>query len=111
MAKDRDELNLEGRSAFYAVMFNKLKEVAADHGYALTIHGSMVSDMDLIAIPWVEKVSTHEELVKDLSDALGPTVWKNFHFKERGEKPHGRVVYTLAIYADWYVDLSITPKG
>lgn len=105
--KTRDELKLQGRSAFYAVLFDEMKQKAADLGYALTIHGSMMSDMDLLAIPWTEEVQPEAELVKELSDLLSPTVWKEFHFKEREEKPFGRTVYTLSIYSDWYIDLSI----
>jgi len=109
MSKNKNELNFEGRSAFYTIIFNKMKEKAADLGYMLTVHGSMARDMDLIAVPWIEDVEPHEKLVAEISKLLEPTVWKDFHFKERGVKPHGRVVYTLAIYSDWFIDLSILP--
>jgi len=105
--KDRNELNLDGRSAFYTMMFNKMKEKAADLGYTLTVHGSMMRDMDLIAIPWVDDAKSHEELVTEISKVIEPTVWKKYHFKERANKPHGRVVYTMSIYSDWFIDLSI----
>ena len=109
MAKERDELKLDGRTAFYAMMLNKMKEKAADLGYALAVHGSMINDMDLIAVPWVEDAKGHEELAKELSKLLEPTVWKAFHFKEREKKPHGRITYSMSIYSDWFVDLSIMP--
>ena len=107
MVKKRGELNLDGRSAFYTMLFNKMKEKAADLGYALTVHGSMMSDMDMIAVPWVEDVAEPIELVTEISKFLEPTIWKDHHFKENEDKPHNRVVYTMSIYSDWYIDLSI----
>ena len=109
MPKERDELNLDGRSAFYAMMLNKIKEKAADLGYTIAVHGTMVRDMDLIAVAWVEDARPHEELVEAISKLTEPTVWKDFHFKEMTNKPHGRIVYTLSIYSDWFIDLSIIP--
>lgn len=109
MSKERNELNLDGRAAFYAVLFNGLKEAAADLGYTLAIHGSMIRDMDLIAIAWTEEAKPVKELVSALSKVLEPTVWKASHFIDKAKKPHGRLVYTLSIYSDWYIDLSIIP--
>lgn len=45
--------------------------------------------------------------MKSLSACIDGTVWKNSHFIPCTNKPHGRIVYTLAIGADWYIDLSV----
>ena len=107
--KNKSELKLDGRIAFYAILLDRFKVKAADLGYMLTVHGSMASDMDLIAIPWTEEAVEPEILVKAISDEMGPTVWKDYHLKERGIKSHGRVAYTLSWYSDWFIDLSIMP--
>ena len=107
--KDKSELKLDGRIAFYAILFDRFKKTAADLGYALTVHGSMASDMDLIAIPWTEEAVEAEVLVKAISDEMGPTIWKDYHIAEKANKPHGRVAYTLSWYSDWFIDLSIMP--
>lgn len=109
--KDKSEIRVEGRPVVYSILFNPMKKAALELGYALTIHGSMHSDMDLIAVAWVEDAKPVEELVKAISDCLGKTIWKDHHFKDPKIKPHGRIVYTLSIFRDWYIDLSIIPPN
>lgn len=105
--KEASEVRTEGRAVFYAMFWNEFRRTAIDCGYALALHGSMESDMDLIAVPWVDEPQPVETLVSRLSDCLGQTIWKDHHFKNAGAKPHGRQVYTLRIHGNWYIDLSI----
>jgi hypothetical protein len=109
MAKDASEVNPSGKAVFYAVLFNDFRKAALDNGYALALHGSMVSDMDMIAVPWVENCSNPETLVKAIDGCIGHTVWKDHNLKPSTDKPHGRIVYTIRISGDWYIDLSIMP--
>jgi hypothetical protein len=105
--KDKSEVRTEGRAVFYAVLYNSFKKAALECGYSLALHGSMASDMDLIAVPWVEDAKTPDELVAALSDCIDGTVWKDHHVLDRHEKPHGRLAYTLSIMGDYQIDLSI----
>lgn len=107
--KERNEVTNNQRSAVYAVLYNDFREAALDCGYALAVHGSMLSDMDLIAVAWTEEAEPEKELVKAISDCIGDTVWEDYHFEERSERPHGRIVYSLGIYDEWRIDLSIIP--
>ena len=108
MAKDSSEVSCDtARTAFYVVLYPSLKKAALDLGYALAVHGSMASDMDLIAVPWVEDAGSVEELVQAMSDCLGPTMWSEHHLTEKEIRPHNRVTYVLSIYSDWHIDLSI----
>lgn len=108
--KDKSEVKIEGKAVFYAVLYNDMKQKALDLGYSLALHGSMVSDMDLVAIAWVEDASPVEVLVDAINSCLGHTVWKSFRFHlNKVEKPHRRVAYTLSICGDWYIDLSVIP--
>jgi hypothetical protein len=109
MSKKREEIRTEGRAVFYTVIYPQFRSKALDLGYTLALHGSMASDMDMIAIAWVEDAKPVEELVKALSDCIGNTVWKDHHLTSGEHKPHGRMTYTLSIYSDWYIDLSIIP--
>lgn len=109
MAKTKEQIKTEGRAVFYAVLWPSLKKAAIECGWALALHGSMESDMDLMAMPWVEDCKPVEEMIKTLSDCLGNTVWKDHHIKPHYGKPHGRVVYSLSICADWYLDVSCMP--
>lgn len=40
------------RAPFFACIYHGLCDVARARGYALAIHGTVTSDLDLIAVPW-----------------------------------------------------------
>lgn len=44
-----------------------------------------------------------------VNECIGATVWKGHNLEKSSPKPHGRIVYSLSIGADWYIDLSIIP--
>lgn len=105
--KERSEITHTGRAVFYTVLYPQFRQVALNLGYTLALHGSMASDMDLVAIPWIENVASELDLVQAISNCIGDTVWKGHHFKDPTQRPHNRVTYTLSIFSDWYIDLSI----
>jgi len=109
--KTKDEISPIHRPTFYAVLYPDFKKAANDCGYALALHGSMASDMDLISVAWTEDALPVETLVAKISDCIGNTVWKDHHLKSGENKPHGRITYTLSIMGDWYIDLSIIPPS
>lgn len=111
MAKNKEEINPNGRAVFYTVFWESFRKAAIERGWALAMHGSMASDMDMMAMPWTEEARPVEELIQALSDCIGKTVWKTSHFVPHHGKPHGRVVYTLSVYSDYYIDLSILPAS
>jgi len=105
--KHKDEITTNGRAVFYAVLWPDFRSAALELGWALALHGSMSSDMDIMGMPWTEDARPVEELVEKISDCIGHTVWKDYHLEPHYGKPHGRIVYTFAISGDWYLDLSI----
>ncbi len=107
--KTKEEIRIVGRPEFYCVLYVPMKKAALELGYMLTMHGSLHSDMDLIAVAWVEDAKPVEDLVNAISECIGDTVWKDHHLASGKEKPHGRIAYTLSIFSDWYIDLSIIP--
>lgn len=107
--KTKEQVNTEGRTVFYSVLWPSFRKAALDCGYSLALHGSMESDMDLIAVPWVEDAAPVETLVKAISECIGKTVWSGHHIKNPESKPHNRITYTLSICSDWYIDLSVIP--
>lgn len=103
----------------YTVLYPKLVEVAREQGYALAVHGSMVRDFDLIAVPWsdtacdaltlvlaikgvVRGIFSHEDF-DDLVPDGNPSV-----------KPHGRrawsIHFTNAGCHGPYIDISVMPR-
>ncbi len=91
-------------------MWEDLRTAALDCGWALGLHGSLKSDMDIMAMPWVEEAKPAEEMIKALSDCFDGCIWKEKHGVAYTGKPHGRIVYTLAIWADFYLDVSVIGK-
>lgn len=116
------------RGPIFACMYPGLCDVARKHGYALTIHGSLVTDMDLVAIPWTDAAVPAEELMQVFMDHLHACDFESTlrrdgtsedHIKqimERPEsrhcevKPHGRKAWNLYLLGGTKVDLSIMPR-
>jgi hypothetical protein len=103
----------------YGMMFASsmpiLKRVAKRHGYALAVHGSMHRDLDLIAIPWIDKVSEPEVLVEAIRRAVNGIVGTDLKGNAPTTKPHGRLSYLIFLQGPWsryhaYIDLSIMPR-
>jgi len=86
---------------YAAACYPDLAEVFRSHGYALTVHGSLQRDFDLIAIPWVENQSPPKEVVDAILSAFAAKV-----IGDASIKPHGRLVYTLSMgYGHFAIDL------
>lgn len=89
---------------FWTFLLNDIREVAYKCGWAIGVHGSLVNDLDLMAMPWVENHTTADELAKRIQSAVdnqGRT-----YVKTDGEKPNNRVVYTI-FAGNTYIDLNV----
>jgi hypothetical protein len=95
----------------YLAAYPFIQEVAADCGYALAPHGSLVTDFDIVAIPWTEDALHAEEFIaayvkrfaevyaEPIDSVVGPEL-----------KPHGRKAWCLAIGSGLYLDISVMPN-
>jgi hypothetical protein len=93
---------------YAAAVYPEWAKIARQHGYALAVHGSLQRDFDLIAVPWVDEVSSPEVLVEALIHKRSARVIGG----PPSDKPHGRMAYTLSIgYGECAVDLSFMPRG
>lgn len=110
--KDRKEITTNGRAAFYATIWNDLRQAAMNCGWALGLHGSLASDMDIMAMPWIEDATTADIMIKNLIKCFGfSDFWIEYQMQvDRTSKPNGRVVYTIPIYADFYLDINVIEK-
>ena len=106
MAKNRMAVTCNGRASFYACMWDDIRQCAMDNGWAVALHGSLNSDMDIMAMPWVEDAISFEELVKKISELFVGNIASENYFITYDEKPHNRVVATIPIFADFYLDIS-----
>jgi hypothetical protein len=94
---------------FYAAgLYPKLAKLFREHGYALAVHGSVGTDFDLIAVPWVDEAGKPEDVIAECL--------KKFAFdgpEQRGftPKPHSRIAYKLHLsFGDCALDISFTPR-
>lgn len=108
----------------YANLLPRLIKVAREQGYALAVHGSVVNDLDLIAVPWVEEAKDAETLVVALCEACTgkvplvfpegtpqPTKWvaRELRHQDPSARPHGRMTYTIGFGGCVYIDLTVMP--
>lgn len=111
MAKDRQAVTCNGRAAFYAAMWDDIRQCAMDCGWAVALHGSLNSDMDIMAMPWAQEITCFPEMVRRISELFtGSSMAKNYRITY-GEKPYGRAVATIPIWGDFYLDISAMETG
>lgn len=91
----------------YALMLNDAREIARAHGYALAVHGSLMNDLDVVAIPWAEQVSEPEQLIASLAKATHHLLAGKPVGPE--QKPHGRQAWAICMGHGLVMDISIMP--
>lgn len=111
------------KPSLYAYYFYGLKEIALKYGYNLVIHGSMNRDLDLVAIPWQEKVGDCDEMVEEFCDYLGGRRivhdckdGKDIYYNYLPQRRRGYVINLNRRDKDgndlqYYVDISVTPSS
>jgi hypothetical protein len=102
---------------FYAVTFAEIRLVAKANGYALALHGSLRTDLDVVAIPWTEEAADEETLVKAICEAAGGFITTD---RPVADMPHGRRAWTIHLGGcsgvvptterATYIDLSVMPR-
>jgi hypothetical protein len=93
----------------YVTYFGMLKEIAEQHGYCLSVHGSVNRDFDIICVPWVDTPFSHNQLLQAFSECVGISRSNGLPYDSMVEKPHGRISYTLNVGSGGYLDISIMP--
>ena len=106
MTKSREHVTTNGRAAFYASLWPDLREAALDCGWALGLHGSLASDMDIMAMPWTENAIHPLEMILKLKKCFTDT---KIDVSET-PMPNNRMVYILSIWADFYLDINIIQR-
>ena len=91
----------------YLELLPGIREVAKSCGYAVAIHGSLVRDFDLIAVPWVPGAVPAEKLVDRITQEVEGTITRD----DQERKPHGRRAWSIGLFqAGAYIDLSVLPR-
>jgi len=93
-------------ASFWVFHYGELRRIAAESGWAIAVHGSLVNDLDLMAMPWVENHISADELAQRFADSM-PESWRRPYVKSKpGDKPNGRIVYTIFMN-DTYIDMNV----
>lgn len=100
-------ITCNGRATFYASIYPDLKEKATQHGWALALHGSLQSDMDIVAIAWDEEASSVETMIDALLTCFEGNGFNEISRVPHTDKPNNRVVYTIHIYSNMYLDINV----
>lgn len=91
----------------YACVYAQLAEVARQHGYALSIHGSLAADFDLVCIPWAKEVSEPQAVVDQITREFAIEQVAGYEQKE-----HGRIATTISFsFGECRLDLSFMPRA
>ena len=102
-----DLKKLEDNNAiFWIFKFPEYRRIAAECGWAIAIHGSAVHDLDLMAMPWIENHTSADELAQRLTDTEQPNFRRPYEKSKPGDKPNGRIVYTI-FTGGTYIDMNV----
>ena len=105
MSKTVEQLQPNYAPIYAAALYPKLAKIFQKHGYALAVHGSLSRDFDLIAVPWAEKLSPPNEVLKEITE--------HYVFKQIGEptvKHHGRIAHAISVgFGECMLDISFFP--
>jgi hypothetical protein len=109
----------------YDKLIEPLRARARELGYALTVHGTLKRDIDLVAIPWIQEAVEPKSLAMALREIVLGIHGKAFLQDDPyhmdgcpGHKPHGRLVWSMYFSQgadgypsaqEGYVDLSVMP--
>ncbi len=106
----------------YARALPALTEIARQHGYALAVHGSMATDLDVIAVPWTIDASDANTLAEALRACVGGMWAGGVSCASHASTAtlHGRIAYTILPsdlflgvpklpFSPW-IDLSVMPR-
>ena len=96
----------DNNATFWVFRLPELRKIAAECGWAIAIHGSLVHDLDLMAMPWVEEHTTADELAQRFTDINEPKWRRPYEKSKPGDKPNGRIVYTIFM-GDTYIDMNV----
>ena len=63
--------------------------------------------MDIMAMPWIENSKSVNEMISALEDCLTKPDERIFKTTRSADKPNNRVVYTIHIFSDFYLDINV----
>jgi hypothetical protein len=103
MAKNNILTTTNGKAAFYAMCWEDMRKIAHENGWAIALHGSLKTDLDIMAMPWEEGCKPSDIFVKALANLFET----QFPILKYRVKPHNRISYSLAIFGNFSLDIQM----
>lgn len=120
---------IHAKPSLYWFYFQIIKEIWLKYWYNIVLHWSMNRDLDLIAVPWQDKIWDKKEMLIEIADLVWwYLVFETDEIREMRKKPHWREVFIINICRDivfkynwiscelfnypdpqYYIDISIIP--
>lgn len=98
------------RALAFACSLAQLQAVAQECGYALAVHGSMATDLDLLAAPWTDEATDAPMLIEALREAVDGWLREGIDHNPVS-KPHGRLAWSIYVgEGATYLDISVMPR-
>jgi hypothetical protein len=93
----------------FNTLIGQVRGAAKQCGYAIAVHGSLLRDIDLLAVPWTREAKAPTTLLKAVVEACNR--FNVGHLKSRTpeKKPHGRRAWVIYVKGT-YIDLSVMPR-
>lgn len=110
MSKLISEINVNPKPMFYACVLECLRKTALQSGYALAVHGSCASDLDLIAIKWSDNCQSPDELARQFVEKLSHYRFADETITELTSPTRrykNQIHYSIPIIGTWYVDFTV----
>ncbi len=95
------------KPSLYALYYPDLRIIALEHGYNLVLHGSLINDFDLVAIPWANELKPVNDMLAAFCSVIGYSYSNGNPYGSIEEKPHGRTAYTVRCGGNCYMDISV----
>ena len=88
---------------YASAIYPGLSSIFQKHGYALSVHGSVARDFDLIAVPWATSVSDVDSVFDEIESMFAVTINR----EDYAHRNHGRRAWIIAFgFGECAVDLS-----
>ena len=100
--KEAKEIKPNYAPVYAAAMYPDLAKLFVDNGYALSVHGSLARDFDLIAFPWSYKLTSRRTMLKKITKIFAVKI-----IGKPEKNPYGRLSYTISVgFGECAFDLS-----
>lgn len=101
-------INTNGRAALYASIYPAVERTCVANGWSRAVHGSVVTDFDLMLQPYTDKAIQVKELLYKIRAALE---LGNIPVLYAGKSHHNRCMFGICITENMYLDISVIDDG